>query len=141
MNELWARLLLAGVGMVCGSVPFIYSIIKRNAIWGAAVMVACGFLSGIGFPYFAPVLAALGFWLVYTLSKKREEKLTEQNNRLYRQKLREQQDAGREAMIGPIENRRTANAAWPPVNQVVDPEALREFEDLVQKDSDHSAEK
>ena len=52
-----------------------------------------------------------------------------------------QQDAGREAMIGTIENRRTANAAWPPVNQVVDPEALREFENLVQKDSDHSVEK
>ncbi|MDD6175161.1 MAG: hypothetical protein PUC59_05315 [Firmicutes bacterium] len=139
MNEFWARLLLAGIGMVCGAVPFVYSVVKRSAVLGTVIMVACGILSGIGFPYFAPVLAALGFWLIYSLNKKKEEKQTAQNNKLYRQKLREQQEAGREAMIGTIENRRTANAAWPPVNQVVDPVALKEFEDLLQKESDHDS--
>ncbi len=135
MNEFWARLLLAGIGMVCGAVPFIFSIIKRTAILGTVIMVLCGTLSAAGFPYFAPVLAGLGFWLVYSVNKKKQEKQMEQNNKLYRQKLREQKESGREAMIGTIENRRTANTSWPPVNQVVDSKALREFEELMKQDS------
>lgn len=140
-EELWARLVLGGIGLVFGAIPFIYSIVRRSVIFGAPILIACGVLSAVGFPYLAPFLAALGFWLIYTMSKKRDEKQTEQNRRLYRQKLREQQEAGREAMIGTIENRRTANAAWPPVNQVVDRKALREFEELVQREQDNAAEK
>jgi len=136
MNEFWGRLLLAGIGMACGAVPFVFSIIKRNAILGTVILVLCGILSGIGFPYFSPLLAALGFWLLYSLDQKTEKKKIEQNNKLYRQKLRVQEQAGRDARIGAIENYRTANTSWPPVNQVVDEQALQEFANLMEQNSD-----
>lgn len=140
-SELFRRAMSGLIGLVFGLVPLIYALIKKLPLPGAVSAVLCVVLGAVGFPDFTPILAAVCFGAVYKINQKKVEKQTEENNKRYRQKMREQQEAGREAMIGTIENRRTANASWPPVNQVIDPKALQEFEKMMQEDSEGGSDK
>lgn len=137
MDNTLRMVITVSIGLIIGAIPLVYAIIKHRLVWlGAAACVLCGVISFFGLIDITILPTALACYLIYAIDKKQQRRQAEQNRKLYLQKRRQEQEAGREAMIGTIENRRTAGAAWPPVNQVVDPEALREYERLMQQESD-----
>ena len=135
-NELYARTIFAVLGLVCGAVPFIFAYMHRQFLLGAVNLVCCAAIAAAGLPYLSPVLAGLFFYLIYRVVKKKKEKEREQNRKNYQKNLKAQNEGVRAAENQVIENKRVANAAWPPVDQVIDREALKDFERLVQNDSD-----
>lgn len=133
-QELKARLLLAALGLIFGMVPMVYAYMKKQVVLGVVSLAACTALSVVGFPYFSIPLALIAFYGIYTLSNKMEEKQQKLNRSEYKKNLKAQLETEEGRLSGYIENRRTANAAWPPVTACVDEEAVAEFQKLTEND-------
>ena len=135
-QELKARLILAGLGLIFGMVPMVYGYMKKQLVLGAAALVLCVVLSVVGVPYLSIAVAALAFYGIYALCIKLEEKQQKANRSAYKKRLKEQLETPEGRLSGYIENRNTANAAWPPVTSCVDEEAAEEFRQLTEKESE-----
>ncbi len=131
-QELKARLILAGLGLIFGMVPMVYGYMKKQLVLGGAALVLCVVLSVAGVPYFSIVVAALAFYGIYALCVHLEEKQQKANRSAYKKRLKEQLETPEGRLSGYIENRNTANAAWPPVTSCVDEEAAEEFRQLTE---------
>jgi hypothetical protein len=137
-QELKARLILAGLGLIFGMVPAVYGYMKKQLVLGCAALVLCVVLSVVGVPYLSIVVAAAAFYGIYALCAKLEEKQQQANRSAYKKRLREQLDTPEGRLSGYIENRNTANAAWPPVTSCVDEAAAEEFRQLSEKELEES---
>ncbi len=138
MQELKARLILAGLGLIFGMVPMVYGYMKKQLVLGGAALVLCVVLSVVGVPYFSIAVAALAFYGIYTLTVHLEEKQQKANRSAYKKRLKEQLETPEGRLSGYIENRHTANAAWPPVTSCVDEEAAEEFRQLTEKEPEEA---
>jgi flagellar biosynthesis component FlhA len=136
MSELAGRLILAGLGLIFGMVPMIYGYMKKQVVLGAVALVACVVLSVAGLPYLSIPVAALAFYGIYALCNSLEEKQQKANRSAYKKRLKEQLETPEGRLSGYIENRNTANTAWPPVTSCVDEEAAEEFRQLTQNDTE-----
>ncbi len=130
MSQFAGRLILAGLGLIFGMVPMVYGYMKKQVVLGAVALVVCVVLSVAGLPYFSIPVAALAFYGIYALCNSLEEKQQKANRTAYKKHLREQLDTPEGRLSGYIENRNTANAAWPPVTSCMDEEAAEEFRQL-----------
>ena len=109
-EEVYARLMLALIGLALGTVPMVYGIIRKQILAGIAAAVVCAGVSAVGLPYACLLLAPGAFYLIYVLAR---------NN------IR---------TSGMVENRDAANTAWPPVDQVMDAQAAEEYQQLAAKE-------
>ena len=113
---------------------------KKQIALGAVALVVCVVLSVVGLPYFSIPVAALAFYGIYALCNNLEEKQQKANRSAYKKHLREQLDTPEGRLSGYIENRNTANAAWPPVTSCMDEEAAEEFRQMTESTADKETE-
>ena len=136
-QEVRARIILAGLGLVMGLVPLVYALVRREKIGivlGAASALICAATSAVGLPYLSVILAAGGFYLVYRADKKADEARRKENRAKYRKMMDEKRNGPQAREAGIVENRDTANSAWPPVEAYVDKKAAEEYRQLAERE-------
>lgn len=129
-EEVYARLMLALIGLALGTVPMVYGIIRKQILAGIAAAVVCAGVSAVGLPYACLLLAPGAFYLIYVLARNKDDADRKKHRAAYKKHIRQELQSPDIRTSGMVENRDAANTAWPPVDQVMDAQAAEEYQQL-----------
>ena len=132
-EEVFARTVLALIGLAFGLIPLIFGIIRRQYVIGAAAAVICAIVSAVGLPYLSVLIAPAACYPIYAQAKKKDEAARKKHRADYQKYLQAQKQNPETRTNGWIENKNVANAAWPPVEQMMDASAAAEFQRLTEE--------
>ena len=89
-EEVYARLMLALIGLALGTVPMVYGIIRKQILAGIAAAVVCAGVSAVGLPYACLLLAPGAFYLIYVLARNKDDADRKKHRAAYKPHLRQE---------------------------------------------------
>ena len=135
-EEMFARTLLALMGLVLGAIPLVLGIVHKVPLGGILAFVLCGAVSGIGLPQFSMLIAVLGSYLLWSIASRKKKDAQVLNRKKYNQMLNREKETGKIREREYVENTGAANVAWPPIAKTVNEEAMKEYEAMIEAENE-----